>query len=95
MIPQSSNSITLLEMISLVNIHPCAGLKGLIRPGTCRPPGQYPSFCMEGLVKAEIRWKSSFIRVLNFYVFDVVSCFQQESFFFQTKSQNDCLRSAL
>lgn len=34
----SSNWIRLLKLISLVNVWPCAGLKGLIRPGTWRPP---------------------------------------------------------
>lgn len=80
LIPQSSNLITLLKLISLVNICLCAGLKGLIRPGTCRPPGQYPSFCTKNLVKAEIRWKSTFIPVLNFYArVRGVSCPQQDN----------------
>lgn len=41
----SSNWIGLLKLISLVNICPCAGLKGLIRPGTWRPPGSPSSVC--------------------------------------------------
>lgn len=95
LIPQSSNLITLLKLISLVNICLCAGLKGLIRPGTCRPPGQYPSFCMKNLVKAEIRWKSTFIPVLNIYAFvRGVSCRQQDNLPF-FKSQNFCLKSGL
>ena len=61
LIPQSSNSIRLLKLISLVNLCSRAGLEGLIRPGTRRPPGQDPSICMKDLVKAEIRLKSTFI----------------------------------
>lgn len=53
-------------MISLVNLCSCAGLEGLIKPGTWRPAGQYPSICMKVLVKAEIRLKSTFITVFSF-----------------------------
>lgn len=49
-----------MKLISLVNLCSCAGLGGLIRPGTWRPPGQYSSICMKDLVKAEIRLKETF-----------------------------------
>lgn len=81
LIPQSSNSIRLLKLISLVNLCSCAGLEGLIRPGTWRPPGQYPQICMKDLVKSEIRLKSTF----------VFSLFPSPHFWFLTQMRNGSL----
>lgn len=73
-------------MISLVNLCSCAGLEGLIRPGTSRPAGHYPSVSMKDLAKAEIRLKSTFISVLTFYTSVMkVSARPQGAFFKMTK----------
>lgn len=71
----SSNSITLLKLISLVNICPCPGPQGLIRQGTWRPRGLHTHFLSEDTDELKVAFSSSF----NFFL-SVLVCDKLRSF---------------